>query len=211
MIVTDVLVSQANQLSVSYQLYWNANMNDKIIRTVGYVLPVMLHTHIQTVAPTTFFASKRGMRQTSRRRSFGAAPAQVQVASRKLVTARAPMVPGGVTPSYLCLIYKMYAYMPSAAGRNSLGILGINDDYPSQVDLARFMTRYRTYAEDADFTTVQLNGSGYDPSNPGDGADIGMQYAEAIAYPTPLIFYSIGGDMEWDENGNPITGDMYLA
>jgi tripeptidyl-peptidase-1 len=208
--VTDVLVPQANQLlGASYQLYRNTNTNDTIIRTVGYALPAVLHTRIQTVAPTTFFASKRGMRQTSRRRSFGSTPAPA--ASGKLVKPRAPLGPGGVTPSYLQLIYKTYAYTPSAADRNSLGILGIDDDYPSQVDLARFMARYRYEAEDADFSVVQLNGGGNDPNDPGDGASIGTQYAGAMAYPTPIIFFSIGGDTMWDENGNPILGDMYLA
>src|SRR6266702_5751862 len=65
--VTDVLVSQANRLlSASYQLYRQAKTNDTIIRTVGYALPTVLHTHIQAVAPTTDFASTRVLRKTPR-------------------------------------------------------------------------------------------------------------------------------------------------
>jgi tripeptidyl-peptidase-1 len=80
--VTDVLVSQANQLlDASYQLYRNAETNDTIIRTVGYALPAVLHTHIQTVAPTTYFASMRVMRQTPRMRSFGTTQARAAAAA----------------------------------------------------------------------------------------------------------------------------------
>ena len=59
--VSDVLVSQANQLlGATYQLYRNVNTNETIIRTVGYRLPTALHAHIQTVAPTTNFPSEIG-------------------------------------------------------------------------------------------------------------------------------------------------------
>src|SRR6266702_2884375 len=88
--VTDVLVSQANRLlGASYQLYRHAERNDTIIRTVGYALPAVLHTHIQTVAPTTDFASARVLPQTARRHSVreAAAQAESEQASGKLVTA----------------------------------------------------------------------------------------------------------------------------
>ncbi len=68
--VTGVPVSQVNKvLGASYQLYQQAGTNDTaILRTVGYGLPTMLHTHMQTVAPTTYFASTRTVTppQTSR-------------------------------------------------------------------------------------------------------------------------------------------------
>ena len=42
----DVLVSKANQmLGASYQVYQNSKTNKTIIRTVGYSLPAVLHTH----------------------------------------------------------------------------------------------------------------------------------------------------------------------
>jgi hypothetical protein len=87
--VTEVLMSQADQLlGASYQLYRNTKTNDTTtIRTVGYALPAVLHTHIRAVAPTTYFTSTRVTRQTTRRRSMGAARAQAQAASGKLVTA----------------------------------------------------------------------------------------------------------------------------
>ena len=65
--VTDVLVSQANELGTSYRLYRNTKTNEAIIHTVGYALPVVLHSQIQDIAPTTYFISAQVMQQTPRR------------------------------------------------------------------------------------------------------------------------------------------------
>jgi hypothetical protein len=44
----------------------------------------------------------------------------------------------------------------------------------------------------------------YDPSHPSDEANMYIQYAEAMVYPTPLIFYSTGGEPEWEaKTGRP--------
>ena len=205
--VTDVLISQANQLlDASYQLYRNLKTNETVIRTVGYALPTILHTHIRTVAPTTHFPSVMGMRQTPRRRSIRAAPAQAQVASEKVVTRQVP----GITPSAMRWLYKTNTYRPTLPYPNSLGILGIYGDYPSQSDLTDFMAMYRSNGIDAEFQVENVNGGKNSPNNPGDAANFGIQYAAAIAYPTPLIFYNISGDTEWDRDSRPIVTDMYL-
>ena len=83
--VTKVLVFQANQFFVaSYQIHRNLKTKAVIIRTASYALPAVLYTCIRTVAPTTYFPSTWGlMRQTIRKRSFGAAPAQAQAVSGK--------------------------------------------------------------------------------------------------------------------------------
>ena len=205
--VIDVLVSQANQLlGASYQMYRNSKTNDTIVRTVSYALPMVLHSHIQTVTPTTYFPSTRWMQGTSRRRSFGASPEQAHAASGKVVTTR--QVPG-MTPSALRWLYNTSSYTPTVPQRNKLGILGIDDDYPGELDLTRFMEIYRSDAIDADFSVEQLNGAEYNPRNPGYFANFGIQYAAAMTYPTPLIFYSVGGDKEWNHRGFPTTRDMY--
>jgi len=208
--VTDVLVSQANQLlGASYQLYRHANTNDTIIRTVGYALPAVLHTHIQAVAPTTYFAPSRMLRQTPRRRSFGVTAAQAQAASGKLATVLSSR-DSEVDPSYLRFMYNTFAYTPVATDKNTLGIMGFLDEYPSRADLTKFMTDFNSDTKDATFTVEQVNGGGNDPRNPGQEANADVQYASAMAYPTPLIFYSTGGDAKWSDSGEPMPGDMYL-
>ena len=180
--------------------------NNTIIGTVGYALPAVLHPRIQTVAPTTYFPFARGMHQTPRVRPFEGATAQAEAVSGDVVAAR--QVPG-ITPSVLRWLYGTAEYRPAATDRNKIGILGIENEYPSRQDLTSFMTRYRPEGADAAFTVVQWNDGEYNPWNPADGANVGVQYATAMAYPTPVIFYSVGGVKRWGRNLKATDGDMY--
>ncbi|KAH9008885.1 subtilisin-like protein [Lactarius hengduanensis] len=207
--VSNVLVSQANEMfGASYQLYRHAKVNDTIIRTVSYSLPEVLHPHIQAVAPTTYFASTRTRQQTPRRRSVEAA-----AASGKPVTVLSSRA-GYVTPSQLRGLYKTFAYVPTAADRNALGVFGFREDYPKKTDLTMFMTYFRSDVQPpslATFTVELVNGGGYEPNNPTTEASIDVQYASAMAYPTPIIFYSIGGREKWSKDGGePLPGDADL-
>ncbi|KAH9020550.1 subtilisin-like protein [Lactarius deliciosus] len=211
--VSKVLVSQANEmLGASYQLYRHAKVNDTIIRTVSYALPDVLHSHIQAVAPTTYFASTRTLRQTSHRRSVEAEAAEA--GSGKPVMVLSSRDDEMVTPSQLRRLYETFAYVPTAADRNTLGIFGFRKEYPSQTDLAAFMTHFRSDVPPpslATFTVELVNGGGYDPDIPGDEANLDVQYTSAMAYPTPIIFYSIGGTGKWVTNtGEPYSGDEWL-
>ncbi|KAH8995551.1 subtilisin-like protein [Lactarius hatsudake] len=206
--VNNVLVSRANEmLGASYQLYRHAKVNDTIIRTVSYSLPDVLRTHIQAVAPTTYFASTRTRQQTPRKGLVEAA-----AASGKPVTVLSSRA-GHVTPSELRWLYKTFAYVPTAADRNALGVFGYQKEYPSETDLTTFMTFFRSDVQPpslATFTVELVNGGEYDPENPGTEASVDVQYASAMAYPTPIIFYSTGGIAEASDGGEPLPGDMYL-
>ncbi|KAH9009121.1 Pro-kumamolisin, activation domain-containing protein, partial [Lactarius hengduanensis] len=58
LMLKDVSVIQANTLlGASYQLYRHTKRGETIVRTVGYSLPMALHWHMLTVAPTTSFVS----------------------------------------------------------------------------------------------------------------------------------------------------------
>ncbi|KAH9005361.1 subtilisin-like protein [Lactarius deliciosus] len=213
--VSNVLVSQANQmLGASYQLYQHAKVNDTIIRTVSYALPEVLHAHIQAVAPTTYFTSTQTLRQTPSRRSVEAAAtsAETEAASGKPVTVLSSRAVE-TTPSQLRGLYKTFAYVPTAADRNTLGVFGYLEDYPSDGDLALFMDEFRSDVQPptlATFTVELVNGGGYDPETPGEESSIDVQYASAMAYPTPIIFYSTGGREKWSDSGEPLPGDAVL-
>ncbi|KAH8995561.1 subtilisin-like protein [Lactarius hatsudake] len=215
--VSNVLVSQANEmLGASYQLYRHANVNDTIIRTVSYALPDVLHSYIQAVAPTTYFASPQTRRQMiprERHVEAAAALAEVEATSGKPVTVL-PSRADEVMPSQLRWMYKTFAYVSTAADRNTLGIFGLRKQYPSQTDLSVFTTYLRSDVQPpslATFTVELVNGGEYDPDNPGDEANLDVQYASAMAYPTPIIFYSIGGSGKWvTRSGEPYSGDEWL-
>lgn len=46
---------------------------------------------------------------------------------------------------------------------------------------------------ESSFTTIQVNGGGDDQSDPGVEANLDVQYASGVAFPTPVRFYSVGG------------------
>ncbi|KAI9451474.1 subtilisin-like protein [Lactarius psammicola] len=208
--ITGIPVSQADELlSASYQLYRHTGTNETevILRTVGYALPAELHTHVQTVAPTTHFASPR----TPHSRSSEEAEVMANATSGEPVRALSRRDYPPVRPSTLRSLYRTEAYVPAAVGLNAIGILGLQNEYPSQADLTQFMELHREDAVSATFRYVLINGGGWDPSNPGTEASIDIQYAEAMSFPTPHIFFSTGGQYRWSGGiGLPGPGDAYL-
>ncbi|KAH8999904.1 subtilisin-like protein [Lactarius hatsudake] len=212
--ITNVPVYQADELlSASYQLYRHtgANATEVILRTVGYALPAVLHGHVQTVAPTTFFAPPHKLLQTLRQHpSKGGAAAVVNATSRDPVRVSPRTDNFDVTPSFLRWLYRTQGYVPVAMGHNVLGVLGLNNEYPSYADLTQFMNNFRLDAVAATFTVLQINGGGFDPNQPGIEANVDIQYAAAMTYPTPHIFYSTGGRMEWVAS-RPAPHDEYLV
>ncbi|KAH9040216.1 subtilisin-like protein [Lactarius hengduanensis] len=207
--LTGIPVSQANELlGASYQVYRRIGTNDStILRTVGYGLPSVLHAHVQTVIPTTYFASMGTLRQTPRRRTVGET---ANMATRERVTTLSSRV-DHVRPSVLRSLYQTAEYVPVATDRNILGVTGYLDSYSSPADLKAFMTECREDAIDATFEVVQINGGGNDPSKPDAEANLNLQYTEAIAFPTPHIFYSTGGRISVNgHDKEPASDDMWL-
>ena len=210
--VIDVLVSQANQLlDASYQLYRNVETKQTIIRTVGYALPSVLHTHIRAVTPTTHFTSTRAPRQTPRRRSFATDPARGQATTGKLVTALSSR-DTVIEPGLLHWLYRTEEYVISAPEQNKIAVVGFDAQFPSFDDYITFMDLFYgpEDGEDEAFTIVHVNDDQFDPNNPSGHANLVVQYASAMSHPTPLLFYSTGGDVESGPGGGPIPGDMYL-
>ncbi|KAF8264375.1 subtilisin-like protein [Lactarius quietus] len=210
--VARVPVSKADDLlGASYQIYQHKSTNETILRTVSYALPSELHSHVQTIVPTTHFAPPR-MLQQNHKSSMGKAAARVNASLGELVTVLNRADGNAeVRPDFLRALYKTDAYVPAALDRNRIGIADYGDQSPSQEDLTKFMIDNRVDAESAAFSVFQVNGGLYDPENPSVEGAISTQYPEAIAYPTPLMYYSVGGTMDWSpEDNKPIKGDTYL-
>ena len=199
-------------LGASYQSYRRTGTNETtILRTIRYGLPAVLHNHVQTVVPTTYFAPSRPPWQTTRSRTVD----KVDVVSRKHLTGLSSRdgdeTDIKITPSELRSLYGTAAYVPAAKDRNKLGVLGMQGDYPSEDDLRRFMTAYREDGIEAAYEVVQINGGEYEPENPDGEANLSVQYAEALTFPTPLVFYSVGGQpMFIPETGQPRDGDHWF-
>ncbi len=114
-------------------------------------------------------------------------------------------------PGHLRWLYKTFAYVPAATDRNALGIEGYLKQYPSPADLRTFMMNYCDDATAATFTVVKVYEGKYDPRNPSAEANVDIQYAQAIAYPTPRTFYSIGARVRWSgRSKEPARADPFL-
>ncbi|KAF8265590.1 peptidase S8/S53 domain-containing protein, partial [Lactarius quietus] len=96
--------------------------------------------------------------------------------------------------------------------KNLLSVVCYKNQYPSLADLKKFMNNYCTNVADAvTYKVLQVNGGGYDPKNPHTEPSQNIQYARALAYPTPLTFYSVGGSIViLLDSLLPSTGDNML-
>ncbi|KAF8258883.1 subtilisin-like protein [Lactarius quietus] len=213
--VTDVPVSRANaMLGASYQLFRPSGTNDTaILRTIGYALPALLHKHVRTVVPTTCFSSTRPLWQIPRRHSVGATAHMGSREPGAVMSTRNDEDDPLIGPSELRSLYRTVTYVPAATDKNAIGVAGFKNHYPSPADLATFMSICRKDAIDARYTVVPINGGKYRPKRPTDESNIDIQYSQAIAYPTPETFYSIGGQLTWNSLGDnqPDPDDSFLT
>ena len=95
-------------------------------------------------------------------------------------------------PAFLRSLYDTAEYVPATTAKNVLGVACYLRDYPNTTDLAKFLNRYRSDAIDATYKVVLVNGGEYDQSKPTNEGSLDIQYTEAMAYPTPITFYSTG-------------------
>ena len=142
-------MSQANQLlGASYQQYYHAVTNDLILRTVGYALPAVLHTHVHTVVPTTAFTSSRPLQQTLSSRQARSATAQAGNTKGNTTSGESldmnilPRSEPYITPSVLSSIYRTDTYRPVAQQRNALGVVGFESQVPSHIDFRSLLGNF---------------------------------------------------------------------
>ena len=203
-------MSQANQLlGASYQLYHHAGTNDTILRTAGYTLPAALHTHVQTIVPTTAFTSSHPLQQTLRSRPGGSATAQAGNATSEEPVNMLSRRDTYITPSVLRSMYKTSAYIPAVPRQNALGVVGFENQYPSEIDLSVFVREYRSDATYLPFEINPINNR-EGRTGPGLHSSLGTQYPLALTYPTQVI-YDQGIPRGIEVRGTPRgIGDRYL-
>ena len=217
--VSGVSVPQANKLlGASYKVYYHAWTNETILRTVGYALPAVLHTHVKTIIPTTAFTSTGHPQQMTLSRSGGEAAHAANISLGEpsdALSRRDGDDDAYVKPSNLRWHYNTVFNRPAAADRNALGIAGFADEKPGPEDQASFMTKFRTDLDPNDRTVriVSINGGAEvgDRRKPGKLGNLDTQYSVAMTYPTPIFYYVTGGRRWVDpETGKPGRGDQYL-
>ena len=114
-------------------------------------------------------------------------------------------------PTCLHWLYNTFYYVPKATDQNTIGVAGWLDEDPSPADLMKFMWEFHQ-TTDVNYTIKRANSGRYDPWHPTCEANLGMQYTQVITYPTPLIYYSTGGNRDFDcSMEQPTSGDWLFA
>ncbi|KAH9039700.1 subtilisin-like protein [Lactarius hengduanensis] len=183
--LTGVPYPKLTLLGASYQLYRHAETKEVTIRTVGYSLPAALHgpwLQRRTSPP-------RACRGRHRESALAGQQGQVKATSGDLVTALLGRDDYGATPPFLRWLYNFATYVPAATDRNVLGISGFAQEYPNPVDLMAFINHFHGSQTGATYTVVQVD------SGEGD-----VQYTSGMAYPTPIVYYSIGNGLEGEDD-----------
>ena len=78
----------------------------------------------------------------------------------------------------------------------SIGVCGYLEEYAKFNDFSQFTAQYAPYAAQENFTYVLINGGLATQDDTVDDdveANLDVQYAYPLAYPTPGIYYSTGG------------------
>ena len=211
--VIGVPVSQANTLlGASYEIYYHTSTNETILRTVGYALPAALHVHVQTVAPTTAFTSTRNLQETPRSHPSREAAEAVNVTSGEPsdILSRREEPESYTEPSFLRWLYDMPFYYPAATDRNMLGIAGFGNGNPSLIDGWWFTRRFRADAIAPTVIVVPVNGGVNFQTPASETGNLDTQYSVALTYPTPILYYTIGGRKQLLPSGEPELSDRYV-
>ncbi|KAE9386772.1 subtilisin-like protein [Gymnopus androsaceus JB14] len=140
---------------------------------------------IDLIQPTTMFARFSGMKTTMYR-------TKDKLALVKMLNDNCNRV---VTLECLEVLYNTSSYSPQSVSANSIGITGYLGQYANKEDLKQFYADQKPDAT-ASFTFVQVNG-GLDDQSPkaaGDEANLDVQFALGLSYPTPGTFWSTGGE-----------------
>ncbi|PPQ94446.1 hypothetical protein CVT25_002537 [Psilocybe cyanescens] len=198
-----VSVEQAERmLNTKYNVYQHGASGEQVIRTLSYSLPQELHSHVDVVAPTTYFGTLRSMRKTS----FLQPDVKPISDEEALVPGSNAAVPSScvntITPTCLRDLYNTSTYVPQAAVTNKLGVAGYLQEFANTADLQTFFTKFRTDAVGSSFSIVEVNGGGNNQNQPGTEANLDIQYTTGISFPTPNIYYSTAGTP-------PFTSDTF--
>ncbi|KAF8903507.1 peptidase S8/S53 domain-containing protein [Gymnopilus junonius] len=209
-----VSVDQAERmLGTKYNVYQHEPSGEQVVRTLSYSLPKELHSHVDVVAPTTYFGTLRSMKKRNvlqpNKKPLTDEEAALHFGSDAAVPSSCADT---ITPTCLRDLYNTSTYTPTQTKVNELGIAGYLDEFANTADLQSFFKKYRKDAVGSSFSIVQVNGGGNDQSNPGVEANLDTQYTTAISFPTPNIYYSVGGSPPFipDDNTYSNTNEPYL-
>ncbi|EIW75859.1 tripeptidyl peptidase A [Coniophora puteana RWD-64-598 SS2] len=198
-VTLQVPVELAEQMfDTQFHAYVHEASGDTAVRTTSYSLPSILHPHIDLVQPTTMYARTQPARITYR---YSGGLVYSAEGDNGTITG-----PAGnaldqscsyqITPTCLKQLYNAEGYIPSNTSGNAIGITGYIEQYANYEDLQTFYKSQNPAAAGSNFTFVSVNGGKniQDPANASTEANLDVQYALGMTYPTPGTFWSTAGE-----------------
>ncbi|KAF2641763.1 tripeptidyl-peptidase 1 precursor [Massarina eburnea CBS 473.64] len=191
-----------------------------VARTTRWSLPRHLHSHIDTIQPTTSFF--RSAPQAATYMSLGAVEPEGYKKPNNTEIAKVCNVTS-VSPECFATLYKTKGYKTRAANKNSVAFNNFLAEVPIRPDLKLFLTKYRPEAlPSVNFTSHSIdNGPEQDgPLTPEQLADstskeanLDVQAISGISWKTPIVSFSTGGSPPFNPDvGTPDnSNEPYLA
>ena len=181
-------------LDTKFYYYSNSISDLQRIRTLHYSVPMSLHQYIQMIQPTTRFGQMKAERSTIYEH-FEIGP-QRGPSLYYGSGLNATFCNTTITPQCLKALYNYGPFRASAHNGNKIGVCGYLKEYAKFKDFSQFTAKYAPYAAQENFTYVLINGGLETQDDTVDNdveANLDVQYAYPLSYPTPGIYYSTGG------------------
>ena len=118
-------------LGAKYNVYHHPASSEHIVRTMSFSLPREVHSHVDLVAPTTYFGTLRAMRATS----FLQPEIKAFEGTADDLAATPSSCNKIITPACLRTLYNTKDYVPTATNSNKLGVAGYLDEFANRADL----------------------------------------------------------------------------
>ena len=123
-----------HMLDTKYSVYKHVSTGETIVRTISYSLPSVLHGHVSVIAPTTYFSTMRAMKSHILTKEL--VGDQIQTLKTGSTQTGVPdSCVKNITPTCLLALYNAVGYVPTATGKNVLGVAGYLGEYANYADL----------------------------------------------------------------------------
>ena len=113
---------------------------------------------------------------------------------------------------FLRWLYGTISYIPEVPTQNAIGIVGYKDQLPRLPDLTSFMSALRSDAKSGSYFIDLIDAVPRSKDSLALEANLETQYAQAMAFPTKLIYYATSHDrLKWDPRTLFLdSGDAFL-
>ncbi|KAL8757953.1 MAG: hypothetical protein Q9184_004074 [Pyrenodesmia sp. 2 TL-2023] len=183
-------------MHTKFYFYTNSINNMERIRTLHYSVPKALHRYVHMIQPTTRFGQVSPQRSTiSEHFTLGESKSDA-TARYSGSSLNVTFCNTTVTPQCLRDLYHVGNFRGTASNGNKIGVCGYLEEYAKFDDFIQFTSKYAPYAAQENFTYALISGglsTQEDSDQDSVEANLDVQYAYPLSYPTPGYYYSTGG------------------